>query len=114
MANHLGSVLSAIADPTRRAVVEQLGDRPATVSELHAPHDMALPTFLKHLKVLERAGVVRSEKKGRIRTVHLEPESLVEAEAWFDRQKRRWERRLDRLDELVRDLEKDPTKGRKP
>jgi DNA-binding transcriptional ArsR family regulator len=105
MANYLGSILFAIADPTRRSVVEQLGDRPASVSELHAPHDMALPTFLKHLQVLERAGVVRSEKRGRIRTVHLEPESLAVAQAWFAQQKRRWERRLDRLDRLVRTLE---------
>jgi len=107
MTNHLDSFFGAMADPTRRAVIERLTRGPAPVSELHAPHDMALPTFLKHLKRLEAAGLVRSEKSGRVRTVHIEAAPLAEAEGWLARQRRIWEGRLDRLSALAEHLEKD-------
>lgn len=97
MANNLDPIFAAMADPTRRRVVERLTAGPAPVSELHAPHDMALPTFLKHLKKLEAAGLVRSEKAGRVRTVHIEAAALRAAEDWLSQQRRMWERRLDRL-----------------
>lgn len=106
MANHLDSFFSAIADPTRRAVIERLTRGPAPVSELHAPHDMALPTFLKHLKVLETAGLTRSEKKGRVRTVHIEAAPLAAAENWLTTQRKLWEGRLGRLSALAERLEK--------
>ena len=105
MDNHLDKFFAAMADPTRRAVIEQLVDGPAPVSDLYAPHDMALPSFLKHLKRLEAAGLVRSEKVGRVRTVHIEAAPLRQAEDWLGQQRRLWEGRLDRLDALVRRLE---------
>ena len=104
MANQLDSFFSAMADPTRRAVIERLTRGPAPVGDLHAPHDIALPTFLKHLKVLEAAGLIRSEKVGRVRTVHIEAAPLAEAEDWLKRQRRVWEGRLDRLDALARSI----------
>lgn len=107
MTNHLDTFFGAIADPTRRAVIERLARGPAPVSELHAPHDIALPTFMKHLKVLEAAGLVRSEKKGRVRTVHIEAAPLAEAEHWLSRQRRIWEGRLDRLQLLAEQLERE-------
>ncbi len=107
MANQLDSFFAAMADPTRRAVIERLTDGPAPVSDLHAPHDIALPTFLKHLKKLEAAGLVRSEKAGRVRTVHIEAAPLKAAEDWLHRQRRAWEGRLDRLDALVRRMEQE-------
>lgn len=104
MANDLDSFFGAMADPTRRAVIERLIRGPAPVSELHAPHDMALPSFLKHLKRLEAAGLVRSEKSGRVRTLHIEAAPLAEAENWLSRQRHLWEERLDRLDALALSL----------
>jgi DNA-binding transcriptional ArsR family regulator len=101
MTNQLDSFFSALSDPTRRAVIERLTRGPAPVTELHAPHDIALPTFLRHLKVLEAAGLVRSEKSGRVRTVHIEALPLAEAEHWLSKQRRLWEGRLDRLDALA-------------
>ena len=109
MANHLDRFFAAMADPTRRAVIERLARGPAAVSDLHAPHDMALPTFLRHLKVLEGSGLVRSEKKGRVRTVHIEAAPLAEAEDWLKRQRRLWEGRLDRLGALAEALERRKT-----
>ncbi len=109
MANHLDSFFAAVSDPTRRAVIERLTQGPAPVSELHAPHDIALPTFLKHLKVLEASGLVRSEKKGRVRTVHIEAAPLAEAESWLNRQRRIWEARLDRLGALAEEIERNTT-----
>ena len=106
MANELDSFLGAMSDPTRRAVIERLASGPASVSELHAPHDMALPTFMRHLKVLETTGIVRSIKKGRVRTCHIEPEPLIAAQGWLAWQKEIWENRLDRLDALAATLEK--------
>lgn len=106
MTNQIDTFFAAMADPTRRAVIERLAQGPAPVSELHAPHDIALPTFLKHLKKLEVAGLVRSEKSGRVRTVHIEAAPLAQAEHWLNRQRRMWEGRLDRLQALVEDLER--------
>lgn len=107
MDSHLDNFFAAMSDPTRRAVIERLVTGPAAVSELHAPHDMALPSFLKHLKRLEAAGLVRSEKAGRVRTVHLEAAPLAAAEAWLQRQRRVWEGRLDRLQALAEKLERE-------
>lgn len=111
MDNHYDSYFHALADPTRRAVVARLAQGPAAVSELHAPHAMALPTFLKHLKVLESSGLVRSEKKGRVRTVHIEALPLAEAENWISQQRQIWSRRLDRLQTLA---EQSPSPTKEP
>ena len=97
----------ALADPKRRAVIERLGRGPASVSELAQPFDMALPSFMQHLKVLEDAGLVRSHKQGRVRTYRLEPTPLTHAESWLARQRSIWEQRLDRFDAYVATLEED-------
>lgn len=82
-----------MADPTRRAIVETLAAGPASVGTLHAPHALALPTFMRHLKVLEDVGMVRSVKKGRVRTCHLAPQPLITAQGWLAWQRTIWENR---------------------
>lgn len=102
----LDQVFRALSDPTRRAVLERLTRGPAAMTELARPFDMALPSFSQHLGVLERSGLVRSRKRGRVRTYRLVPRSLQAAEHWMARQQALWERRLDQLDEfLVNDQE---------
>lgn len=100
----LDRLFQALADPTRRAVVERLGRGPVATSELARPFAMALPSFLQHLDVLERAGLVSSTKEGRVRTYRLTPQPLEVVEDWMTTQRRLWERRLDRFDEYVRTL----------
>jgi DNA-binding transcriptional ArsR family regulator len=91
----------ALAAPARRAVVARLRAGPATVSELAAPFDMALPSFMQHLDVLEEGGLVCSHKVGRVRTYELVRPQLRRAAYWLDAQRELWERRFDRLDRLV-------------
>lgn len=105
MSPHLNAVFAALSDPTRRAVVEQLSHGPATVSALAAPHAIALPTFMRHLGVLETCGLVRSEKQGRVRTCHIDPAPMLEVQGWMEWQRVIWERRLDQLDQLALSLE---------
>lgn len=93
MTQTLNTFFFAMSDPTRRLVIEQLTAGRATVSDLAAHHAMALPTFLRHLKVLEGAGIVRSVKRGRVRTVMLEPGPLIEAQGWLAWQREMWEGR---------------------
>jgi DNA-binding transcriptional ArsR family regulator len=95
----------ALANGTRRAVVQRLLRGPATVSELAEPFDMALPSFLEHLRTLERSGLVRSAKAGRVRTVRIVPARLAHAATWLDRQRTIWEQRLDQLDAYVNKME---------
>jgi DNA-binding transcriptional ArsR family regulator len=97
LSRDLAAVFGALADPTRLAVVERLAQGPASVSDLATPFDMAGPSFLKHLKVLEDAGLVRSAKKGRVRTVTLDPAALAWVEDWVARHRRQWQGRLDAL-----------------
>jgi len=110
MPNHseLNHVFHALADPTRRKVLERLSKGPAPVSELARPFEMALPSFAQHLDVLERCGLVRSRKAGRVRTYRLTPRPLKEAEQWMTRQRAIWERRLDQLDNYLLNM-KDKT-----
>lgn len=96
----------ALADPTRRAVLQALGRGPASVSELAKPFRMALPSFLQHLKVLEESGLVDTRKVGRVRTCSLKPEPLAAAQTWLDAQRTLWTRRLDQMDALLLDLAK--------
>ena len=100
----LNRVFQALADPTRRAVLERLSSGPASVSELAQPFQMALPSFSQHLEVLENCGLVRSRKTGRVRTYELAPQPLKEAEQWMVTQRANWERRLDQLDDYLKDL----------
>ncbi|GCB02489.1 helix-turn-helix transcriptional regulator [Ralstonia sp. SET104] len=101
----LDAVFHALADPTRRAVIQRLGQGPATVSELAEPFDMALPSFMKHMRVLEGVGLVRSEKSGRIRTCTLERKKLAAAERWFEKQHAIWASRYRNLDNLLEKLQ---------
>ena len=102
------TVFQALANPTRRAVLERLGRGPASVGELVAPFDMALPSFVQHLRMLEAAGLVRSRKEGRVRTYALAPERLRDAEGWLARQRTLWDRRLDQFDDYVTSLKETP------
>ena len=100
----LSRVFQALADPTRRAVLERLNRGPAPMSELAEPFDMALPSFSQHLDVLEDCGLVRSSKAGRVRTYQLQPKPLRVAEHWMAKQRALWERRLDQLDNYVKSM----------
>ncbi len=107
MANYsatLDHTFQALADPTRRRVLERLVQGPASVSELAEPFDMALPSFLQHLKVLEQSALVRSEKVGRVRTFHVVPSEMKRATHWLSLQLDLWERRLDQLDSYLQQL----------
>lgn len=104
----LDRVFQALADPTRRAVLERLGGGPAPVSELALPFKMALPSFTQHLTVLENCGLVESSKTGRVRTYQLSPQPLKVAEDWMASQRALWERRLDQLDTLLTHLKDNP------
>ena len=102
-------VFRALADPTRRQVLERLSRRPGSASELAAPFAMALPSFVEHMKVLEDSGLVRSKKSGRVRTYEIVPKRLRQAEDWLGRQRALWERRLDQLDAYLMDLKEKQT-----
>ena len=100
-------IFRSLSDPTRRNVLERLSSRPASVTELAAPYDMALPSFIEHLKILEGSGLVRSKKVGRVRTYELAADQLKLAEDWLGRQRTIWERRLDQLDSYLLKLKEE-------
>ena len=105
-AAQLDRVFQALADPTRRLMVERLSRGPASVSELARPFPISLPAVVQHLQVLEASGLVRSEKIGRVRTCRVEPAALSRAEQWIAARRTAWEQRLDRLgDYLAQHLE---------
>jgi DNA-binding transcriptional ArsR family regulator len=97
----LDLVFHALADPTRRMMVERLSRGPASVSELARPLTMSLPAVVQHLHVLEASGLVRSEKVGRVRTCRMESRTLRLAEQWIAERQMSWERRLDRLGDFL-------------
>jgi len=103
----LDTAFYALANPTRRAVIERLGQGPATVSELAKPFDMALPSFMQHLRVLEDSGLVLSQKQGRVRTFHVRPTNLRRVADWIAQQRGIWEDRLDRLDVYLNNRKED-------
>ena len=107
----LNLTFQALADPTRRVMVEQLGRGPASVSELAKPLAISLPAVVQHLHVLEATGLVRSEKVGRVRTCRIEPVALQPAEQWIIERREMWERRLDRLGEYLAETSDQPRKG---
>jgi DNA-binding transcriptional ArsR family regulator len=97
-------VFHALSNPTRRKVLERLSVGPATVSELAAPFDMQLPSFVQHLSVLEQSRLVRSQKRGRVRTYEIAPERFKVAEDWLTARRQVWEARLNRFDQYVKQL----------
>jgi DNA-binding transcriptional ArsR family regulator len=106
----IDAVFRALSDPTRRDVLARLSAHSASVSDLAARYDMALPSFVEHLKVLEHSGLVRSHKTGRVRTYELVPKQLKMAENWLSRQRTLWERRLDQLDDYLIKMKKETEK----
>jgi DNA-binding transcriptional ArsR family regulator len=117
MLNHaaVDRVFHALAEPMRRALVERLSAGPMSVSDLAQPFDVTLAAIVQHLQVLEESGIVRSEKVGRVRTCRLESEGLKLAERWISERRSLWERRLDRLGELLAEDEtpKPPSTSKK-
>ena len=97
-------VFYALSNSTRRKVLEHLSAGPATVSELAAPFDMKLPSFVQHLSVLEQSRLVKSKKRGRVRTYEIAPQRFKVAEDWLSARRQVWEARLDRFDEYVKQL----------
>jgi DNA-binding transcriptional ArsR family regulator len=97
----LDLAFKALADPSRRSIVAQLSRGPASVSALAAPLAMSLPAVVQHLDVLQKSGLVRSEKAGRVRTCRLEPAPMQSVEAWIAQHRAVWEHRLDRLGDVL-------------
>lgn len=97
----LDRTFHALADPTRRAMVQRLARGPASVSELAKPLSISLPAVMQHLQVLEASGIVRSAKIGRVRTCSVEPKMLSIAERWIAERRESWERKLDRLGDYL-------------
>jgi DNA-binding transcriptional ArsR family regulator len=100
-ARQLDGIFQALADPTRRAVVGRLGKGPASIGELAKPFDMALPSFMKHIHLLEGSGLIRTRKEGRVRTCALEKKPFAVVETWLSAQRALWEGRTDRLEQFV-------------
>jgi DNA-binding transcriptional ArsR family regulator len=109
----LDRVFQALADPSRRVMVEQLSRGPASVSELAEPLPMSLQAVVQHLHVLEASGLVRTEKLGRVRTCQIEPGVLQTAEQWISERRTTWERRLDRLGDFLAEHPDPPKQRRK-
>src|SRR5208282_5995220 len=103
MAN-LDRVFHSLSDGTRRAVIAQLAKGPASIGDLAQSHRMALPSFMKHIRVLEESEIVISHKTGRVRMCALRPETLAAAQGWLEQERRLWEARLDQLDAFVETL----------
>jgi DNA-binding transcriptional ArsR family regulator len=97
----LDAMFQALADPTRRAMIDRLSRGPASVSELAKPFDMSLPAVVQHLATLENSGLVTTQKVGRVRTCQIAPEALSQAEKWLNDRRTMWVKRLDRLGEYL-------------
>src|SRR5690349_8116367 len=104
-------VFYALSNSTRRKVLEQLAVGPATVSELAAPFDMRLPSFVQHLSVLEQSRLVKSKKRGRVRTYEIVPDRFKVAEDWLSERRQMWEERFDRFDKYVKQLKEKESKS---
>jgi len=101
----LDRMFHALADPARRVMLDRLIQGPASVSDLAKPLRMSLPAVVQHLAVLERSGLVKSAKVGRVRTCHIEPKTLRSAEDWISKRRTLWERRLDRLGDILAEMD---------
>jgi DNA-binding transcriptional ArsR family regulator len=97
----LDRTFAALSDPTRRDILERLAIAPASISELARPYGISLPGVLKHVRILEEASLVTTEKKGRTRECRLAPEPMLDANAWIEHHRERWERRFDRLEAIL-------------
>jgi DNA-binding transcriptional ArsR family regulator len=106
----LDGVFQALADPTRRAVLSRLGKGPASISDLAKPFDMALPSFMKHIHLLEGSGLIRTRKQGRVRTCSIERKQFALVEKWLSAQRALWEGRTDRLEHFVTAQQKEKSK----
>ena len=107
--DHLSTTFAALADPTRRAILARLASGEATVTEVAAPFDLSLPAISKHLKVLQRAGLIEQGRQAQWRPCRLTPEPLRDVADWVGQYKRHWEASLDRLDEYLRTLQAEST-----
>lgn len=105
-ADPLSATFAALADPTRRAILARLAAGETSVTELAKPFDMSLPAVTKHLKVLERAGLITRAREAQWRPCRLEPTPLRDVSDWVEQYRRHWDERLDRLEEYLRDLQK--------
>ncbi|WP_340151623.1 metalloregulator ArsR/SmtB family transcription factor [uncultured Sneathiella sp.] len=99
--DHIDNIFRTLADPTRRAVVDRLCEGPATVAELATPFQMALPSFLQHLSILEKGNIITSKKVGRVRTCYLRPDAFKMIEEWLSDRRTLWEKRLDALENYL-------------
>lgn len=111
-AEPLDAVFLALSDPTRRRVIGRLGQGAASVSELAEPFAMGLPAFLKHIRVLEDCGMVRTEKQGRVRLCSLEGRAIADAESWLAVQRAAWEAQADRLKRYAEEEQEGAERGR--
>ncbi len=110
---YLDRVFHSLSDGTRRAVIAQLANGPASIGDLAQCHHMALPSFMKHVRVLEESELVMSRKVGRVRMCELRPDALTAAQGWLEQERRVWETRLNQLDSFVETLaEKEDKHGR--
>ena len=113
--DHLSITFAALSDPTRRAILARLAGGEATVTELAAPFDMSLPAISKHLKVLQRAGLIEQGRQAQWRPCRLKPEPLRDVADWVGRYRRHWEESFDRLDDYLKELqEQEKTNGAEP
>jgi DNA-binding transcriptional ArsR family regulator len=114
MSDRLNATFAALSDPTRRAILARLALGETSVKELAEPFDMSLPAVSKHLKVLERAGLISRSREAQSRPCRIEPRALQEVDAWLEDYRRMWEERLDRLENYLRQLQsKEKKHGRK-
>src|SRR5271156_3846458 len=102
---NINRVFQALGDPTRRAIVEKLSEGPISVSRLAAPLDITLAAVVQHLQVLEKSGLVHTEKVGRVRTCRIEPQGLSVAKKWIEARRTLWEKRFDRLGDILSEPE---------
>lgn len=108
----LSHKFAALADPTRRAILERLAKGEATVTELAKPFDMTLPAISKHIKVLEKAGLIERGREAQLRPCRLDASALKEVDDWLDQYRRFLDQSLDRLDEYLRDLQRPPQRDK--
>jgi DNA-binding transcriptional ArsR family regulator len=114
--NHLDGIFHALADPTRRAIVERLSAGPASVGELAKHHPMSLAAIMQHVQLLEGCKLITSQKRGRVRTCRIEAASLETLEGWLSQRRRQWEHHFDRLAAVLDAQEQKPksSKRKKP
>ena len=106
----LSLLFRALADPTRRSILTRLAERPARVTDLSEPTGLSLPTVMRHISVLEEAGLIATSKDGRVRTCAIVPEAMEPVRTWLDEQRAIWESRLDRLDAFAMKAMEERTK----